>query len=125
MYFENLEAKIIQISKDAYDLNNPNKLVDFFLEQTENDIRALFYHTKSPILPAVAASAEWGVPKLQYVAFLMLYYYYNCHSDKIVWEDADGNVEDIEMNVGFVSMKNYWSNIAFYGLDLDPIDMIA
>ena len=122
MYFENLEAKIIQISKDAYDLNNPNKLVDFFLEQTENDIRALFHQTKSPVAP-VATSTECGVPKLQYIAFLMLYYYYNCHSDKIVWEDADGNVEDIEMNVGFVSMKNYWSNIAFYGLD--PIDMIA
>jgi hypothetical protein len=106
-----LESRIIQVSKDAYDLNDPNKLVEFFLQQSYEDIRMLFYNTKCPII------VEGDVSKMRYIAFLMLYYYYNCHSGKIVWEDADGNVQDIEMNAGFVSMKNHWSNVAFYGTD--------
>lgn len=112
MYFETLETKIIQISKDAYDFNNPDKLVDFLNEQSYYDIEFLFYKTRSPVGFGLEV-----VPKIQYIAFLMLYYFYNCHSDKIVWEDADGNVQDIEMNVGFVSMKNHWSKIAVYGPD--------
>ena len=113
MYFESIETKIVQISKDAYDFNCPKKLVDFLSEQVSyEDVQFLFYKTKSPI-----GFDEDVVPKIRYIAFLMLYYYYNCHSAQIVWEDADGNVEDIEMNMGFINAKNYWANIAFYGSD--------
>jgi hypothetical protein len=113
MFIETLEAKIIQISKYAYDLNNPNKLADFILQIPYEIVKELFRKTKSII------QLEGGedVPKLRYVAFLMLYYHYNYHSDRIIYEDADGNVEDIEMNVGFISMKNYWTSIAYSGGD--------
>ena len=111
MLAKNIETKIVQVSKDAYDLNDPNKLVEFFLDHSCEEIQQLFSQTNPRY------GLEGDIPKIQYIAFLMLYYYYNYHSDKIIWEDADGNVTDIEMNVGFVSMKNYWANIAFYGLD--------
>lgn len=111
MFTDAIESKIIQISNDAYLSNSPNKLVDFLLNQSYEQIEFLFYNTKCSI------RFDQDVSKIRYIAFLMLYYYYNCHSAEIVWEDADGNVEDIEMNTGFVNMKNYWENIAFYGTD--------
>ena len=112
MYFKNIESKIAQVSKDAYDFNCPKKLEDFLLEQVSyEDIQSLFYKTGSQV------EFDEDVSKIRYIAFLMLYYYYNCHSGQIVWEDADGNVQDIEMNSGFVSEKNYWANMAFYGSD--------
>lgn len=111
MFVKAIESKIMQISIDAYDFNTPEKLVDFLYQQSDEDIQMLFEKTNSTI------GVDEDVSKTRYIAFLMLYYYYNCHSGVIVWEDADGNIQDIEMNAGFVNMKNHWTNIAFYGSD--------